>query len=747
MKEKNEEGGKCPYCGFINENYKHPSNQLRPLTPLNGKYILGKSLGSGGFGITYIALDLHLQVVVAIKELYLKKISIREESKTISVNSRDRACFEENKKRFLQEARVLAMFNENDNEGVVIVKDHFEENNTAYIVMEYLAGRTLKEVVKRKKLSYEETKTILEPVFHALTKIHQFGVVHLDVSPDNIMVLENGKAKLLDFGGAKTIGERTENDIIAFKRGYAPPEQYMENGNIGQWTDVYAAAATMYYCMTGNKPVDSMERKAGADLVRLSKMGVRISPSIEKNLMKALELKPSNRYQTIDDFWASLNTKKRKGGILVGTIVSLSVIAIAAALLLYHNSQLGLHHQDTVNTEDEMLAQNTESNSNDHNAKETETDEIVSGEIDETDETDVETVNTTNDEVIVDVVPEETEKQIAIGDTIPMSLGTYIFENAANRNFIMGIDSGFGDDGTPLVLKEYEDSNKNRIFITDEIADDGFYNLRAAHTNSYIETSESQDLGEIVRQFSEMYDAGNEKWAFVYCGYDEEKEMDEVIIQNAAGSVLAPKDGNVSAGTEIILSELNMEDDTQKWYVRWSEKDPSEADVRVYHEGDYVEDIQGIYDISSALDGRTSISISREEAYHSEPTAVLWYTEWLTTQDTTFLFDFSPTGVDSRYRIFPLDQLDGEHKCLEVNPDSAELVMRDESDNENQLFRIVYVKSNTYLIQAYNEAVLGFDLDEDGEVAGVSVYARPYEAVEDSRLESWLLVKPHEVEE
>ena len=84
---------------------------------------------------------------------------------------------------------------------------------------------------------------------------------------------------------------------------------------------------------------------------------------------------------------------------------------------------------------------------------------------------------------------------------------------------------------------------------------------------------------------------------------------------------------------------------------------------------------------------------------------------------------------------------------MEVNPDSAELVMRDESDNENQLFRIVYVKSNTYLIQAYNEAVLGFDLDEDGEVAGVSVYARPYEAVEDSRLESWLLVKPHEVEE
>ena len=212
MKEKEQVGGYCPHCGFKNEDYKYPSNYLRPLTPLNGKYLLGRALGAGGFGITYVALDLHLQVVVAIKELYLKKISIREESRTISVNSKDKTLFEDNKKRFLQEARVLAMFNEKDNEGVVMVKDHFEENNTAYIVMEYLDGLTLKELVKKKKLSFEQVRNLFEPVCHALTKIHQFGVVHLDVSPDNIMIMDNNRAKLLDFGGAKTIGAKDEHE-------------------------------------------------------------------------------------------------------------------------------------------------------------------------------------------------------------------------------------------------------------------------------------------------------------------------------------------------------------------------------------------------------------------------------------------------------------------------------------------------------------------------------------------------------
>ena len=726
MKEKTEVGGYCPYCGFKNEDYKYPGNYLRPLTPLNGKYLLGRALGAGGFGITYIALDLHLQVVVAIKELYLKKISIREESKTISVNSKDKTLFEDNKKRFLQEARVLAMFNEKDNEGVVIVKDHFEENNTAYIVMEYLDGQTLKEMVKKNRFSFDQVKNLFEPVCHALIKIHQFGVVHLDVSPDNIMIMEGNRAKLLDFGGAKTIGARDDHDIIAFKRGYAPPEQYMENGRIGQWTDVYATAATMYYCLTGVKPIDSMERKAGAELDKPSKLGAKISTAMEAVILKAMDIDPNKRYQTMEEFWDALNKKKSdtgngkkkenkngqkggsKTGLIIGIVVTL-VAVIAVAVMLLHKPMKS------------SLIDTSRENSS--------------------------SAATSDESVTEDKTQDKTQDQVKVGETMPMTLGTYIFENAADRNYIMGIDGGFGDDGTPLVIKSYEDSNKNRIMVTDEDESDGYYNLRAGHTDSFIETSESQKLGETLRQFVDLYDAGTEKWAFIYCGRDDEKDMDEVIIQNAAGSVIAPKDGKVEAGTEIVLTDLNMDDDSQKWYVRWSELDETESPVTVYKEGDLVEDISGVFNISSALDGQTSMSISRDTNYHPEPTVVVFKAEWLTTDDTVFQFEFVPTGSESRYKIFPVDQVDGEHKCLEFNPDTTELVMRDESDSENQLFRIVYVQSNTYLIQTYNESVAGFDIDSNGEAVGASVYSRPYNAVEDSRLESWLLQAPHEKEE
>ena len=217
-----------------------------------------------------------------------------------------------------------------------------------------------------------------------------------------------------------------------------------------------------------------------------------------------------------------------------------------------------------------------------------------------------------------------------------------------------------------------------------------------------------------------------------------------MILINAAGSVLAPKDGLIENGTELVLADYNMDDEKQKWYMRWSEKDDSEDDVAVYHEGDLVEDISGTYNISSALDGMTSFCISRDTVFHPEPTVVVFHSEWLTDEDTSFGFEFVPTGFESRYKIFPTDQLENEHKCLEYNPDTNELVMRDESDNENQLFRLVYVQSNTYLIQTYNESVVGFDLDEQGQAVGVAVMSRPYDAVADSRLVSWLIVAPHE---
>lgn len=323
MKEKPLEGGPCPYCGFNKDDYSIDSRQLLPMTPLNGKYILGKVLGIGGFGITYLALDTTLQINVAIKELFIKNISKRGQDNSVQIPSNKVRVFEENKKRFLQEAKILATFDEND--GVVNVKEVFEENNTAYIVMEYLPGNTLKERVKHQKITYDEVKILLDPIAISLKKIHQAGVVHLDVSPNNIMSFNSSNIKLLDFGGAMSIG--SQEGQLPFKKGYSPLEQRLDPENVGAWTDVYAFAATIYYCLTGIKPVDCKERKEGTELEKPSKYGVKIPKSSELALMKALELKISDRYKSIDEFWSAFSKPKQKKKI--GGIFALVALAIA----------------------------------------------------------------------------------------------------------------------------------------------------------------------------------------------------------------------------------------------------------------------------------------------------------------------------------------------------------------------------------------------------------------------------------
>lgn len=686
MQEKPNESDPCPHCGFSNQRYSVPENHLPPMTPLNGKYLIGKSIGQGGFGITYIAFDLKLQVVVAIKELFLKHIMSRaEDARTVIVPQARERAFEVNKTRFLREARVLAMFNEQDNEGIVTVRDHFEENGTAYIVMNYLRGMTLKEYVKRKgKLSFEETKRLLDPVGHALAKVHEFNVIHKDVSPDNIMVLTDGKVKLMDFGGFSTLYQDSGTEIISYKRGYAPPEQYIDNGKIAPCTDVYSLAATMYYCLTGVKPPDAMDRKAGKEIDLPTRLGVKISSAAETALMKALSLEPKDRPKTMAEFQDSLNVRTKKHGVLILAVI---LVLIAVCLLFFWPKEATPSLEKPGNSEQSA--------------------EVISEE-------------------------KDLEPTYEIGEAIPFELGTYIFESYADPNYIMGIDSGFGDDGACLIVKAYEDANQNRLMVTDTVADDGFYNLQAAHTNSFIQTWESQDVGTNLVQSAEMRNTGTEKWYFIYCGQEDDKYI--VIIKNAADTVLAPQGGEVTDGTPIVLAEEDLNDDSQKWYVRWSEKDTSEADVIVYHEGDLVESMEGVHTLASAYDGQTMCSVSRYEEL-DEPEIIVWDNVWDETQQFRFVLQ-----EDSRYKIYPISQIDGENKCLEYNPENDKIVLRDESDSENQLFRVVYTGYNMYLIQAYNESVLGYDFNEDGSMAGNAVFARSYESFEDSRQEKWLFL-------
>lgn len=346
-------GTVCPYCGFDEKKYTVKPHHLPPRTPLNGRYVIGRVLGEGGFGITYKAWDVQLQTCVAIKELFIKKISTRINT-TVEVDPENRGAFDANKELLLQEARLDAMLSEKAGAGIVSVKEYFQENGTSYMVMEYLEGETLKSYVKRKgHLTYNETIDVLSHVADALSYVHKQGIVHRDISPDNIMMLRDGRVKLMDFGGAQILDEAKSESVSSYKRGYAPPEQYSVNGNIGTWTDVYSFAATVYYCLTGEKPTDAMTRAAGAPVESVIKKGGSISTAQDKCIQKALELEPKDRYQSIreflDDFSkvaskkasSTVDTRKESGKSkktfkIAGPIIA-AIVVIAAVLLIVKN--------------------------------------------------------------------------------------------------------------------------------------------------------------------------------------------------------------------------------------------------------------------------------------------------------------------------------------------------------------------------------------------------------------------------
>ncbi len=222
--------GKCPFCGS-ELNIENAPHQLPVNSILNGRYLVGKMLGAGGFGITYIGYDLRLDGKVAIKEYYPSGIANRGASLTVfpAMDERD-GIFDIGKARFLTEAKTLSEFVEDGN--IVTLRDYFEENGTAYIVMEYLEGEDLSHYAKKHGiLEMDEVLALLEPAMLALDKVHKKGLVHRDISPSNIMVLSDGRVKVLDFGSARLQNASGEQSLtVMLKHGYAPEEQYRPHG-------------------------------------------------------------------------------------------------------------------------------------------------------------------------------------------------------------------------------------------------------------------------------------------------------------------------------------------------------------------------------------------------------------------------------------------------------------------------------------------------------------------------------------
>ena len=282
---------------------------LRKGTRLIGRYTIEKVLGQGGFGITYLGMDELHEKPVAIKEFFPQGIVTRniEYQDTVTVTFvGEKDNYEKGKERFLKEARTMAKFSKD--EGIVKALDFFEINNTAYIVMEYLEGVTLKQyLVENKRIDAEDLVELLVPLIESLDEIHSQGLIHRDISPDNIMVLPDGRIKLMDFGAARDYTEFGEKSLsIVLKPGYAPSEQYQTHGVQGPWTDIYALCATMYKCITGENPPDAIERVMDDHLKKISAFGIPVLPQIEEAIIKGMSVAANDRYQNVGDFCEDL---------------------------------------------------------------------------------------------------------------------------------------------------------------------------------------------------------------------------------------------------------------------------------------------------------------------------------------------------------------------------------------------------------------------------------------------------------
>ena len=290
----------CPHCGFSGQIRDVP-HLLRPGTVLDGRYLVGGCLGQGGFGITYAGRNLRLDMRIAIKEYYpngYANRSNRVSNDITIINESNLSFIKQGIQRFLSEARVLARFDAEP--GIVSVRDFFEANQTAYIIMEYLEGTNLAHVLKERLFSADEIFQLMDPMMQTLEHIHAANIIHRDISPDNLMLLSDGTLKLMDFGSARLVDYSDPRSLsVVLKAGYAPEEQYRSRGKQGPWTDIYSLCATIYKCITGITPDDALER-GYQDLIQWpSELNIPITQVQEAVLKKGMAFRQENRFQSI----------------------------------------------------------------------------------------------------------------------------------------------------------------------------------------------------------------------------------------------------------------------------------------------------------------------------------------------------------------------------------------------------------------------------------------------------------------
>lgn len=351
----------CPRCGY-SPMYNAPY-ALQPGTILSRRYLVGRVLGQGGFGITYIGIDLQLQRKVAIKEYYPAGFAGRRKGTSQVIWYAGEAAQEARRsgqELVLKEARKMSKVDSID--AVVKVFNVFQENETAYICMDYIKGHTLQDHLRRTgPMTWETAKAVFQPVIEAMDLVHNAGLIHRDLSPDNLMLQSDGSVKILDLGAAKDLQLNSgKSSMQVAKNGFSPLEQYLQASNSGSWTDVYAIAATMYYALTGTMPPSAIDRM-DKDVLRWDLPQLQqLPPEVCAALKHAMAVRSVERTQTMSEFLQELQSKRHKPIKpqkwwipLTAAVAAAAAVAIVTGIFLGKDTQKDPgSHEQTVSVAD-----------------------------------------------------------------------------------------------------------------------------------------------------------------------------------------------------------------------------------------------------------------------------------------------------------------------------------------------------------------------------------------------------------
>lgn len=303
--------GRCPVCGKSEDDGEKRNARALPVRDVvHNRYYVGRVLGAGGFGITYMAWDMNENRRIALKELFPCDVVTRSsDGRSIEVDDGKQDYFNHIMKRFLDEAKLLSQFG--DSKEIIDVYHLFPENNTAYYAMEYIEGQDLKHILKQSgKMTWTKFYPIAMQILTQLIAIHSKGLIHRDISPDNIYITDKGVAKLIDFGSVRTYAGR-DGYTTFLKHNFAPPEQYRENSDQGPWTDIYSMSVTMYYTLSGKLPPKSPERQINDSVIPLGKLVPDLPGYVVSAIHKGMAVECRDRFQNVQSFMEALNMPAR----------------------------------------------------------------------------------------------------------------------------------------------------------------------------------------------------------------------------------------------------------------------------------------------------------------------------------------------------------------------------------------------------------------------------------------------------